>query len=397
MLFITRYAPSKISEVVGQQLAVSQLKSYVLNYKAQPQKAMLLWGPIGCGKTCSVYALAKELNYDLLEINSSDLRNQESIKQFLGSALGQQSLFFRPKIILIDEIDNISGVHDRGCLPAILKAIEYSSFPVIMTANDPFDHKFKELKKACALVSFQKLDYTLVAEFLTMICRKENISFEEKGINTLARQADGDVRAALLDLQVCGKKITFSDATSLSDRKRTASILQALAIIFKSSTAQNALTALENVDADLEETLFWIDHNLPQEYTDPLSLAKAYEWLSRADVFNGRIRNRQHWRFLAYINDLLTAGISSAKISRNKEFVKYLPTMRILRMWQAKMKNAKKKEIAEKLAKATHTSKKAALEQMPYLQQMFRSGGGSEMALELDLSEEEAEWLRKYS
>jgi len=66
-------------------------------------------------------------------------------------------------------------------------------------------------------------------------------------------------------------------------------------------------------------------------------------------------------------------------------------------MWQAKMKNAKKKEIAEKLAKATHTSKKAALEQMPYLQQMFRSGGGSEMALELDLSEEEAEWLRKYS
>src|SRR3989344_3971709 len=134
MLFTTKYNPNKLSEVVGQQLAISQLKNYIINYKIQKQKAMLLWGPIGCGKTSSVYALAKELNYDLLEINSSDLRNQENIRQFLDSALGQQSLFFKKKLILIDEIDNISGIRDRGCIPAVLKAIEHSVFPVIMTA-----------------------------------------------------------------------------------------------------------------------------------------------------------------------------------------------------------------------------------------------------------------------
>ena len=395
MLFTTKYTPNKVSEVVGQQLAVSQLKNYVLNYKQQKQKAMLLWGPIGNGKTSSVYALAKELDYDILEINSSDLRKAENIKSFLDSALGQQSLFFKPKLILIDEVDNISGVKDRGCIPALLKAIEKSTFPVVLTANDPFEQKFKALKKACLMVEFSKLDYSHVAEVLKNVCTTEGISYDDKSINTLARQSDGDVRAALLDLHVCGSEITLEDVTSLTDRKRTESILKALAIIFKSSTVENALPALNDVDSDMGEIMFWMDNNLPKEYLDSLSLYRAYEHLSRVDVFNGRIKKRQHWRFLAYMNNLLTAGISSAKDVRNKEFVKYMPTMRILRMWQAKMKNAKKKEIALKLAGYGHMSTKRAMEQIPYLQQMFKSKDCMDVAADLELSDEEVDWLRR--
>lgn len=394
MLFTAKYTPTAISELKGQEMGVSQLKNYVLNYKQQKQKAILLWGPIGVGKTSSVYALAQELNYDLLEINSSDLRNQEEIKQFLDSALGQQSLFFKPKMILIDEVDNISGVKDRGCIPAILKGIEKSSFPVILTANDPFDQKFNDLRKACLLVGYPKLSYNQISELLKSICIKEKIKFEEKGLNFLARRVDGDVRAALLDLQICGD-LTFENVTLLTDRKRTNSILQALAVIFKSSSVDNALSALDNVDTEMDEILFWIDHNLPKEYLDSLSLARAYEHLSRVDVFNGRIKKRQHWGFLVYMNYLLTAGISSAKINKNKEFVKYLPTMRILSMWQAKMKNAKKKEIAEKLARHAHMSKRRAMEQVPYFQQMFKSNDCLGIAEELGLSDEEIDWLRK--
>ena len=138
-----------------------------------------------------------------------------------------------------------------------------------------------------------------------------------------------------------------------------------------------------------------MDENLPLEYLHPGDLARAYEHLSRADVFNGRIRRQQHWRFLVYINNLLTAGISSAKTERNTQFSQYKPTMRILRIWQSKMKEAKKKEIAEKLALATHTSKKVARAQIPFFQQIFRHNKGAEIAAELKLSEEEIEWMRK--
>lgn len=394
-LFTVKYAPQNSHQVFGQEKAVEELRDFLLNYKKKKQKAALLYGPIGNGKSSSVYALAKELNYDLLEINSSDLRNAENMKSFLGSALGQQSLFFRPKMILIDEIDNLSGTKDRGGIPALMAAIEKSVFPVILTANEIYDAKFKPLRKNCLSIEYKKLDYRTLVHALKWVGEQEGIAGEEKAFNTLARRADGDLRSALIDFQVCSSHFAFDEVARLSDRKRKETIINAIRLIFKSSKVENALPALDEVDMDLNEIFLWLDENLPKEYLDVFSLAKAYEYLSRADVFNGRISRQQHWRFLVYINNLLTAGISSAKTEKNTNFVSYKPTMRILKIWQAKMKNAMKKEIAEKLGRRTHTSKKVAYEQVPYLQEIFRHRGGKKIALELDLSEEEVGWLMK--
>jgi len=395
-LFTIKYAPQNTTQVFGQPLAISQLKEFVLNHKKQKQKAALLYGPIGVGKTASVYALAKELNYDILELNSSDLRDEDSMKSFLGSALGQQSLFFTPKIILIDEIDNISGREDRGCIPALVAAIEKANFPVIMTANDPFDSKFKPLQKASLMIEFQPLQYKTIAHAVQWVCEQEKIKFEEKTVNTLARQVDGDMRAALIDLQGCVRDgaLSYDIIVNLSDRKRAESILQALAIIFKSSAAENCLHILDDVDMDLNEVMLWLDENLPSEYTSASALAKAYEALARADVFNKRIKKQQYWRLLAYVSNLLTAGISSAKTEKNSNFVAYKPTSRILKIWMANQRLAKKKQIAEKWAKATHTSKKVAMSQMPYVQAMFQRKVDLGVVKEVELSEEEVGWLR---
>ncbi len=396
-LFTVKYAPQNLAQVFGQQMAISQLKDYILSYKKQEKKAALLLGPLGCGKTSSVYALIKEIGYDILEINSSDLRNEEAMRHFLSSALGQQSLFFTPKLILIDEIDNISGTHDRGAISALLKAIEKSKYPVILSANDVSESKFKALVKGCLVIDYHALQYRTIAHALQWVCEQEEISFDEQALTALARHADGDLRGALLDLQVCStnKKITMDKVLSLSDRNRMQSMTEALTRIFKSSSVENALPALDSVDCDMDEIFFWIDENLPKEYLTPQSLSKAYEHLSRADVFYGRIRRWQHWHFLVYVSNLLTAGISSAKDEKNPQFISYRPTMRILRMWQAKMKNAKKKDIAKKLALATHTSQKVALEHVPYFSAMFRAKKNEEIVRELSLNEEEVDWLRK--
>jgi len=395
-LFTIKYAPKNSYQVFGQPLAVSQLRDFILQYKQKQHKSALLLGPIGCGKTSSVYAVAKEINHDVVELNSSDLRNAENITQFLNSALGQQSLFFTPKIVLIDEVDNISGVADRGCIPALIKAIEKSSFPVILTANDIDDSKFKALAKASQVIPYHQLQYRTISHCLQWVCEQENIKFDEKAINSLARQVDGDMRAALIDLQgsSASKNLSFADVSTLSDRKRTETILNALMIIFKSSSVETALPALENIDLEPRDTIHWIDENMPKEYLSPQALAKGYEHLARADVFQGRIMNRQHWRFLAYMNDLLTAGISSAKDEKNTEFVPYRETMRFLRLWQSKMKNAKKKEIAIKLAAKTHTSTSVAEQQIPYLQLIFQKGAGAAIAQELELNEEEVDWMK---
>ncbi len=243
-------------------------------------------------------------------------------------------------------------------------------------------------------IEYLKIEQKIMVAFLKKIALSEGISAEDKAISALARQVDGDVRAALIDLQLCSAKKTlnYQEVLQLSDRKRTKSILQALQVIFKSSSAETALPALDDIDVEIDQVFFWLDENLPKEYISVNALAKAYEHLSRADVFRGRIHRQQHWRFLVYISNLLSAGISSAKDEKNTAFVQYRQTMRLLKMWQAKMKVAKKKEIAEKIAEKLHLSKKRAFQEIDFLKPLLHR---QDVAAELELNEEEVGWVRK--
>ncbi|MBI4151649.1 hypothetical protein HY496_01650, partial [Candidatus Woesearchaeota archaeon] len=278
---------------------------------------------------------------------------------------------------------------------ALVKALEKTAFPVIFTANDLFESKLKPLRKLCLEIEFPKVDHKVILSLLQRIAQQEQISYDEKALSSLARQADGDVRAALLDLQTCSAlgRITFDSILQLSDRKRTQSILHALNLIFKSSSVDNALPALEMVDIDLDETFLWLDENIPKEYTSPHALARAYESLARADVFQGRIKRQQHWRFLVYVTNLLTAGISSAKDERNPQFQEYKRSIRPLRIWQSNQKYAPRKEIAAKIAVKNHLSQKRALDMFPYFQIIFAKGDRAALAEEWELTDEEAEWL----
>ena len=393
-LFTSKYAPQNTSQVFGQDLALSQLRHFVMSYSASKFRAALIEGPSGCGKTSSVYALARELGYDVLELNSSEDRDEESVRKFLLAALGQQSLFFRPKVVLVDEVDNLSGSLDRGGVGALVEGISKSKFPVVFTANDTSESKFKPLVKSCLRVEFFPLDFKIVVHALLLVCEREGIKAEEKAISALARQCGGDLRGAMLDLQVLSEsgRVTFDRVSTLSEREKTESMVSALSVIFKSSRAENALSVLDDVDVEMNEVFLWLDYNLPFEYVKAADLARAYECLARADVFNGRIMRRQHWRFLSYVQNLLTAGISSAKDARYPTSITYKQTMRLLRIWQMKMKVGKRKEIALKLGRCGHMSSKEAYKYVAYLPSLV--AGNSAIGSELGLSEEEVEFLR---
>ena len=87
----------------------------------------------------------------------------------------------------------------------------------------------------------------------------------------------------------------------------------------------------------------------------------------------------------------MSAGIASAKDERYKQAVTYKRSERILKMWIAKQRWAKKKSIAEKLAKKTHCSVKVAMQNIPYLGKVLRS---PDVVKELELEIDEIEWLK---
>ena len=398
--FPLKYKPELLTDIKGQDAPLTKLKYYVENYKTQKKKAVLIYGPVGCGKTSSIHVLAKQTNSEIVELDSSNLRNEGAINSVIGSALQQQSLFFQNKIILIDEIDNIFGRQDRGCANAIKKLIQGSIYPIILTANDPYNKKLSTLRRSSEMIEFNRLTHLTISSHLKNICQKENIQYEEKALNTLARTADGDLRGALIDLQLFtyDKNLTMEKLDFLPDRKKTETIFNTLRLIFKATDIKNSLHALDNVDLPFNEIFLWLDENLPKEYTQPEDLYRAYQKLSQADIFNGRIRRQQHWRFLVYINNFLTAGISAAKSQKNPNFIQYQPTKRILKLWKAKMKNAKKKDLAFKIALKTHSSQKQILKNIPYFQTIYKNSSNQQQEQfinQFGLSQEEIEWLNK--
>ena len=396
---IQKYIPKTAKEIFGQDDSVGKLRSFVLNFKAQKKNSALIYGPSGTGKTSSAYAIANELGYEVIEVNASDFRNAEQINQKVGNAIKQQSLFAKGKIILVDEIDGLSGREDRGGVQAIAKLIGDSTFPIVLTATNPFDNKFSSLRSKSNLIEFKQLDHLSVFKILKRICDSEKIKHDDDILRAFCRRCPGDARAAINDLQLLTqdkKDLTMESLEELSDRNRTENIMTALNKIFKTTDLKIAISAFDNVKEDLDEQLLWIDENLPKEYTKPEELAKAYEMLSKADVFSRRIRRWQHYRFLVYINALITAGIASAKKEKYKNLAEYKPTGRILKLWWAKQKLAEKKEIAGKIAEKTHSSKKEILKStMPYLPVIFKNKEMRNNLINyLALNEEEVEWLK---
>jgi len=391
-----KYQPKSTSKVQGQNKAIEQLHNFLDSFPKK--RSALVYGPPGCGKTCTVHAFANEKELELIEVNASDVRNAASIKEKLGPAMFQMSLFGTGKLILVDEIDGVSGNADRGGLSELRKLIEKTQFPVIMTANDPFDKKFSTLRKQADMIEFRTLSYVSVMSILKNIAKAESIQYDETALTMLARREGGDLRGAVNDLQTLSdytNKLTKDDVDELSGRRQKDTMINALMRILKTTNPDVALPALNDVDEDIDQVFLWIDENLPKEYKKPEDLANAYNNLSTADVFRGRIRRRQHWRFLVYINNLLTAGIALSKKEKYPGFNKYTRTTRILRMWQFNQKNAKKKSIAGKIAEKTHTSSKRVIQDtLPYIKTIFKNKEKSKNLIEyFDLDDAEVGYL----
>ncbi len=389
MLWTDIYQPTSLNDLKGNEGAFRALKKLILE-----KKTVLLYGPVGCGKTSSVHALSKELDLELIEVNASDFRDKESIQNIVGNSLSQMSLFQRQKIILVDEIDGVEGDADRGGVTTLAGLLDQNAHAVVLTANNPWDTKFSTLRKKSTLIEFKAPNYLHVYGILRHICDDRGIRYHDEDLKTLAKKDNGDIRAAINDLQALTehtKELQTEDLDIVADREREQSIFGALRTLFKSKDQTVLLGLFDTVDADIEEIMLWVDENLVKEYAGE-DLFNAYELLSRIDIFNRRIRRWQHWRFLAYMYDLLTAGIGLIKTKTNPNFVTYQRTTRILKLWLAKQKYAKRKSIAEKLAPGLHSSARSLIKDtIPYLKLIAHH----QKKVILELEDEEMEWLQQ--
>jgi len=377
--FAEKYKP-KSSKEIPQNLEV--LKNLIKN-----KKNILLSGPSGSCKTFSVYTIANELDYEIIEVNASDFRNKDQIESIIGQASQQQSLFQREKILLIDEADCLSGTEDRGGAQAILNVLKTSKFPIIITANDPYNEKLKEIRKITNNIEFKPISNKETIKILKNICEKEQIIFSEDSLQKIAANCIGDIRAAINDLQsnVIKKELIYLE----EKRDYELNIIYILNNVLKTKNFES-YKILENANIDLDEYSLWLDENIPLEYKNQEDLLNAYNLISKADIMKGRIRRWQYWRLMYYQSLLLTSGISISKSKICNNFMPFKRPLRLLRIWQNNMKNSKKKSIAVKLSKFTHTSTKEVINNFRLYINFLKN---NEIIKELELDEEEIKYI----
>lgn len=397
-MWVQKYKPRNLKEFVNQKDSLEQFLKWIKNWKSR-SKAILLYGPPGSGKTVLVESYANENKLDLIEMNASDVRSAKQIRETLGRSMTQQSLFKRGKIFLIDEVEGLFGKEDFGGVGEVVDIIRESNFPLVLTCNSPWHAKLRQLRNYCLFVQLKKIPVWDVEKRLKEICDRENIKCDKDFLRQLARRAEGDLRSAINDLETLSqgkKEVTVRDLEFLGYRERETNIFDALKMIFKTKTALAAKLSINDVDKDPDEIFWWIENNIANEYEKPEEIAKAFDMLSRADIFKRRISYQQNWKLKAYMIDLMTGGVATAKKEMYRKFTKYQYPSNIMVLGRTKIERKELKDLLKKMSEELHCSTKTVRRDfLPFFKIMLKKKGMRESLMNsLKLTRDELSSLK---
>jgi len=353
-----KYRPGTLREVLGNNKAVEELRKWAASWEAgRPEiRAAIMYGSAGVGKTSAALALAKELDWDAIEMNASDIRTAGMIQKVAGPASRSSTFSGQKRLIILDEADNLHGTADRGGAAAMLRLARETRQPLLLIANEYYEIE-KPLRDASMGIQFRSIRSTTIASALREICRKEGISCDPDALELIAERAGGDIRSAINDLQAAAEGAShFSlEDVATAERDVRESIFKVLEIIFKGSAAREALQAAYTLDESPEDLVHWVDENLPLAYQGE-DLFRGYESLARSDIFLGRVRRRQVYGLWRYASYLMTGGVQAARAGHRHGYIAFRPPGLWRRLAQSRRARGIRDSAAKKIGGRCHVS-----------------------------------------
>jgi replication factor C small subunit len=248
-IWIEKYRPKNLAEVVGQQDVVERLRSYVAT-RALPH--LLFTGSAGVGKTTCAVALAREMfgdtwNMNFRELNASDERGidvvRNQIKQFARTAPLGDATF---KILFLDEADALTQDAQAALRRTMENYAETCRF--ILSCN--YSSKIIDpIQSRCAIYRFRPLTDDAITEEIGRIAQKEGITIDEGAYVALTYVSLGDMRKAINALQgaaIVSDHVTAENIYAITSNAKPQEITDLLARCLEGDfeTAERMLHAL---------------------------------------------------------------------------------------------------------------------------------------------------------
>ncbi|XP_015141138.3 replication factor C subunit 1 isoform X3 [Gallus gallus] len=349
LLWVDKYKPVSLKAIIGQQGEQScankllrWLRSWHKNTSEDGQgaktnksggkddgasfKAALLSGPPGVGKTTTASLVCKELGYSYVELNASDTRSKNSLKEVVAESLnntsikdfcsGTSSSVSGKHVLIMDEVDGMAGNEDRGGIQELIGLIRHTKVPIICMCNDRNHPKIRSLVHYCFDLRFQRPRLEQIKGAMMSIAFKEGLKIPPPAMNEIILAANQDIRQVLHNLNMwCAKdkSLTYDEAKTDASRAKKDIKLGPFDVVRKVFAAGEEASRMSLID---KSDLFFHDYSLAPLFVQEnyvhvkpaaaggdlkkhlMLLSRAADSICDGDLVDKQIRTKQSWNLL---------------------------------------------------------------------------------------------------
>ncbi|XP_015479280.1 replication factor C subunit 1 isoform X3 [Parus major] len=416
LLWVDKYKPVSLKAIIGQQgeqSCANKLLRWLRNWhkntfedgQAKPSKtgskddgtgfkAALLSGPPGVGKTTTAALVCKELGYSYVELNASDTRSKNSLKEVVAESLnntsikdfcsGASSSVSGKHVLIMDEVDGMAGNEDRGGIQELIGLIRHTKIPIICMCNDRNHPKMRSLVHYCLDLRFQRPRLEQIKGAMMSIAFKEGLKIPPPAMQEIILAANQDIRQVLHNLNMwCAKdkSLTYDEAKTDASRAKKDIKLGPFDVVRKVFAAGEEAARMSLID---KSDLFFHDYSLAPLFVQEnyvhvkpaaaggnlkkhlVLLSRAADSICDGDIVDRQIRSKQNWNLLP--TQAIYASVLPGELMRG-----YMSQFPVFPSWLGKFSSTGKhdriiQELAMHMSLRTQTCKRTVnMEYLSYL------------------------------
>ncbi|KFV49551.1 Replication factor C subunit 1, partial [Tyto alba] len=416
LLWVDKYKPVSLKAIIGQQgeqSCANKLLRWLRNWhkntsedgQAKPNKpggkddvtgfkAALLSGPPGVGKTTTASLVCKELGYSYVELNASDTRSKNSLKEVVAESLnntsikdfcsGTSSSVSGKHVLIMDEVDGMAGNEDRGGIQELIGLIRHTKIPIICMCNDRNHPKIRSLVHYCFDLRFQRPRLEQIKGAMMSIAFKEGLKIPPPAMQEIILAANQDIRQVLHNLNMwCAKdkSLTYDEAKTDASRAKKDIKLGPFDVVRKVFASGEEASRMSLID---KSDLFFHDYSLAPLFVQEnyvhvkpaaaggnlkkhlVLLSRAADSICDGDIVDKQIRSKQNWNLLP--TQAIYASVLPGELMRG-----YMSQFPVFPSWLGKFSSTGKhdrivQELAMHMSLRTQVCKRTVnMEYLSYL------------------------------
>ncbi|XP_052636183.1 replication factor C subunit 1 isoform X3 [Harpia harpyja] len=416
LLWVDKYKPVSLKAIIGQQgeqSCANKLLRWLRNWHKNTSedgqaktnksggkddgtgfKAALLSGPPGVGKTTTASLVCKELGYSYVELNASDTRSKNSLKEVVAESLnntsikdfcsGTSSSVSGKHVLIMDEVDGMAGNEDRGGIQELIGLIRNTKIPIICMCNDRNHPKIRSLVHYCFDLRFQRPRLEQIKGAMMSIAFKEGLKIPPPAMQEIILAANQDIRQVLHNLNMwCAKdkSLTYDEAKTDASRAKKDLKLGPFDVVRKVFATGEEASRMSLID---KSDLFFHDYSLAPLFVQEnyvhvkpaaaggnlkkhlVLLSRAADSICDGDIVDKQIRSKQNWNLLP--TQAIYASVLPGELMRG-----YMSQFPVFPSWLGKFSSTGKhdriiQELAMHMSLRTQTCKRTVnMEYLPYL------------------------------